>query len=904
MTRSVFCFLFLVFFIKLSAQTDTTAEKPISAMDWDELTEKMSDLFNAAKYEEAALFSGAALELARRDSGEASEAYCLSLRYHGTMLNRTGHLKEALPILEAAVVSARDLFGVDDEYYIAALSNLAMLQRDLGDRAQALSNLEEVVRREESGYGSDDPDFAIFLNNLALVSEESGLFDQALRLYQRTLELTEKTAGKESARYATRLNNIASLQFRLGDYRLALDLYSQAVAIYEKVLGKTHLLTVNAVLNIANAQSRLGQYDAALAKYLELMQLVEKTFGKENLQYIGISQALGSVYQALGQYEKAIVAFTEAMELNQRLYSKAFKSKKENVLGLVSAYECIGNTDKATQFAELTNRYLLEEIDYQFDQLSQMEQLAYFSSNNNVYENRFLSFVFRHPEHTELVQDAYDNTLVLKGLFIGNHQRMLQSLRENPDTLLQNRFAEWQALTETINQQYKTTPAKRSASFDSLILRANELERLLAQSSLSFRQTRQAIGWHDVQARLAPGEAVIEFNHFRYWGLTKITDSTLYVAYLLRYGDSSPRQIFLFEEKQLGSLKATRRLYSMDTQDGETTLEQLIWTPLSPYLKDISTLYYAPSGLLHRLNLAAIPVDKNTIMADRFQLHNIGSSRQLCQEKIQSNHPADALVFGGVRYETDSIALASTNTLSSGNPAKSPRFQTNDAAQRSIHNGNWDFLPWTETEADIVATGLKNAGAKVELKKGFAATEACFKQAARQSPAPAVLHLATHGYFFPDVDRQAASGFQASDNPLVRSGLILAGANRVWLGGESLPGQEDGILTALEISQMNLHGTELVVLSACETGLGDLKGAEGVYGLQRAFKIAGARYLIMTLWSIQDHQTQEFMDFFYKAWLSGGKDIPAAFQSAQNQLHKKYDKPFNPSLWAGFVLIE
>ena len=139
---------------------------------------------------------------------------------------------------------------------------------------------------------------------------------------------------------------------------------------------------------------------------------------------------------------------------------------------------------------------------------------------------------------------------------------------------------------------------------------------------------------------------------------------------------------------------------------------------------------------------------------------------------------------------------------------------------------------------------------------------------------------------------------------MIRSGLILAGANRVWKGGSPLPGEEDGILTAYEIAQMDLSNTELVVLSACNTGMGDIKGHEGVYGLQRAFKLAGAKYLLMSLWSVPDRQTHEFMNLFYDCWLNGGTTIPAAYQFAQNEMRKRYTKPFDPSAWAGFILLE
>jgi len=180
------------------------------------------------------------------------------------------------------------------------------------------------------------------------------------------------------------------------------------------------------------------------------------------------------------------------------------------------------------------------------------------------------------------------------------------------------------------------------------------------------------------------------------------------------------------------------------------------------------------------------------------------------------------------------------------------------------------------------------------------------------------LHVATHGFFFPDPKTTSAGfqtpptfqtpatfagpAFKVAQNPMIRSGLVLAGGNHAWKTGKPLhPDLEDGILTAYEISQMNLSNTELVVLSACETGLGDLVGNEGVYGLQRAFKIAGVRYLIMSLWQVPDFQTQVFMSAFYKHWLEGKMAVPEAFRATQSELKAKYGEAFK---WAGFVLVE
>jgi len=236
---------------------------------------------------------------------------------------------------------------------------------------------------------------------------------------------------------------------------------------------------------------------------------------------------------------------------------------------------------------------------------------------------------------------------------------------------------------------------------------------------------------------------------------------------------------------------------------------------------------------------------------------------------------------------------------------------------------------------------MQTSGIHTTLKKGYFATAGSFKNiGANNNASPRILHIATHGYFFPDPDQTISAGgrmardsatsegtakavsnkpkqefetkepaFKISDHPMLRSGLIMAGGNAAWQGKQNLDGKEDGVLTAYEISQMNFSNTELVVLSACETGLGDIQGNEGVYGLQRAFKIARVKYLIMSPWQVPDKQTSLLMTTFYKKWLEAeGHDkgwnkmsIPDAFHAAQIELR---NIGLDPYQWAGFVLIE
>lgn len=332
-------------------------------------------------------------------------------------------------------------------------------------------------------------------------------------------------------------------------------------------------------------------------------------------------------------------------------------------------------------------------------------------------------------------------------------------------------------------------------------------------------------------------------------------------------------------------------------------------------LAGTSTVYFSPVGLLHRLNLGAIALSDAQTLADKYHLVQLKSTRQLVVPDAPKIAGQDAVLFGGIQFDPDSTALkieASADLAARSRGGAAYPVLENKPDWASVSRGNtWAFLPGTEREVAALEKLLPAAGIQVEAKKGHAATEDFFKNIGQGGmPSPRVLHLATHGYFFPDPktaddSRQPSDGkqsaFKISEQPMLRSGLILAGGNAAWQGAPLPEDREDGILTAYEISQMNLANTELVVLSACETGLGDIAGNEGVYGLQRAFKIAGAKYLIMSLWQVPDKQTSMLMTTFYKKWLTENMTIPEAFRAAQMELR---EAGFDPYQWAGFVLME
>jgi CHAT domain-containing protein len=326
----------------------------------------------------------------------------------------------------------------------------------------------------------------------------------------------------------------------------------------------------------------------------------------------------------------------------------------------------------------------------------------------------------------------------------------------------------------------------------------------------------------------------------------------------------------------------------------------LVWKPLEKYVDSSSTIYFSPDGLLHKIPFAALPNTNNKLIGELYDIQQMGNTADVNTNTKQPNLK-DILLVGGVKYEykIDSTKQKKEfiyNILES-------KELLGDTLNRSISRNGFNYLEGTELEIKKIDSLL---GSSKQLS-GYEATETAFKKLSGNSPS--VLHIATHGFFFkkpketpkkPElIDQQ--NSYRQQENPLLRSGLLFANANYAWQNGNNPYEEDDGILTALEISNLDLKNTDIVILSACETGLGDIEGSEGVYGLQRAFKMAGVKTIIMSLWPVPDAETAEFMNLFYTKW-KGYNNSKKAFKETQQQMMIKYRD--EPQKWAAFVYFE
>ncbi len=887
-------------------------------------------LYNSmGEYEKALLLYLEAIEIIEKSKGKDHPDYGTGLNNLAFTYQRIGQYEKAQALFLEAIINTEKSLGKEHSEYGSRLNNLAKLYEIMGQYEKAFPLCLEALNNIEKSLGKDHSDYGVLLNSLANLYRLLGQNEKALSLYLEALEIVEKSLGRDHAYYGGGLNNLALVYMNLKQYEEALPLALEALTNGEKSLGKEHPEYSTRLGTLATLYENMGQYEKALPLYLEALDIVENTLGKDHVTYAIYLSSLADLYQTQEQYGKALPLYFEARAIIEKKLGK-YHSYYGRILYLMAGlYQEMGQFENALPVYIEGIEVINKNINQNFSFLSENEKEAYLKTVSQMFEN-FNSFALKHKSNYQNVTTyVFNNTLTNKGILLKSSKAMRIAVLNSGDTVLINKFDEWTRLNRQIARLYSTEKTKRFQDPEELEDKATEIERQLVLGSQEFGDFKnlQSNTWKDVQKGLMSGEAAIEFLKFSYRNKER-TDTTMYCALILKPESHQPEMIALFHEAELenyfiNSTQSTAnlaiRLYgkkrgaNVQTSGSTYTnyadsLYLLIWSRIEPYLEGVKTVYYSPSGLLHNISFAAIPYNDSQLLSEKYELVYVASTGNIVNKKQNRDiNKFDIAIYGGLNYDTDANAmLANVNKYNDnyGNLLA----QRSIAANESTRGGSWNYLKGTLDEAESIKAMFEKNSINTSLFTASDGIEESFKSLSGKN-APEIIHLATHGFFFPDPEKEEYDDgalmledkmvFQGSDNPLIRSGLIMSGANLAWKG-ETIPeGIDDGILTAYEVSGLDLYNTELVVLSACETGLGDIKGSEGVYGLQRSFKMAGVNYLVMSLWQVPDKETSEFMQLFYTNLLAK-QSVGVAFRAAQKLMKEKYD----PYYWAAFVLIE
>lgn len=862
-----------------------------------------------------------ALQIQEISLGTGHFDYALTCGNLGYLYRIKGQHDKAEPLLLHSKIIKEKVLGKNNPMYLEACNSLAILYKNMVQYEKAESQFLDIMQIQEKYIGKDDPKYAKYCNNLGVLYKEMGQFLKAERLLKSAKDIRKKYIELKPLDYSSSCLNLANLYKEMNMMPKAKELYIEATKIDEANGGLDNLNYATSCIGLASYYMDLGEFENAEQLYLRALAIQEKRLGVKHPSYASTCSGLAVVNEKMENNKIALSYYTKAKEIWQETLGNLHPYYGLSCANLANFYWKQRQTLKAEE--EFIESFAVNDYNQNtFFQFTNEKEKAAFIKNVLGEDDNAYSFFYSEKIASGL---PYTISLFRRNLILSSLQSLKQQLFSTNDSVLSNKFNEWMRLKKYLSELYSMPVYERKDDPVKMEEIAGQLEKELVRSSSGFKKQMQKTDWKDIQEKLQGDEASIEFVSFHFNHVSKKgiqeADSILYIALILKKDKLFPVMVPLFKENQLMDVLSAEgkkeqidiisKIYSTSVEKGNnkpsstSSIYELIWKPLENELKGINTIYFAPTGLLHNIAFAAVPVNNNQVLSDIYRLVQLTSTASVTNENVTAINNDDIIqLYGGIEYDVDSITLQKVkqNYLASKSHLRS---YPEDISQWV---SSWEYLQETTSEVLDIEQNGKKMNYQIKTSTGVFATEESIK-ALNGKASPSVLHIATHGFFFPKskpgiVDSNSSISdkamlFKQSDDPLFRSGLVFAGANNAWTG-RPLEGVEDGILTAYEVSNLYLPNTKLAVLSACQTGLGDIQGNEGVFGLQRAFQMAGVQNLVMSLWQVPSAETSEFMQVFYQN-IFANESISDSFYKAQKTMKEKYrNTAFN---WAAWVLV-
>lgn len=892
-------------------------------------------------YAEAVKLGEQVVPLRKKLFGTESVEYAQSLNHLSKYLSYVSQFKRAIELETEAIAIRSRLKGEHDAVFAQMLSNLAGYHSRSGHYDDAIRYGEQALEIRRDVLGEEHPDYAQSLNHLARYHSYKGNYHLSVDLGTQAVELRRKLYGDHHPETAQSLSNLAGYYSRMGNYRAAVRVGMEAFQIREQIMDDTHPDYAQSVNNLARYYYFLGEYNHAVQWGSRALDLRERQGGRFTRDYANTLANQADYYDGMGDYDKAQQTGMMAIAIRDSVLGREHPDFAESLASLANFNYHKGDYKEAVKYGEnaleriraifgtdhtyyaqalsnqaiyyaynrddslaqqtaitATQRYT-DAILTTFANLTAAERNHYWHSVNRWYLHQLPAFTSHFPTRP-IIENAYNATLLAKGLLLNSEIEMQNLIIESNDSALAQRYQELQQTHRLINEQFSMPKARRTLNIDSLFKQVKRDERTLLQQCKAYGDYTQnlRINWQSVRQQLHPDELAVEFIRYR----SQLNDSTYYAAFTLGADYETPHFTVICNDAQLKAVRSKRR-YTTDA------LANLLFGPIRKELEGVSTIYFSPTGELYTIAVESLPLwNKQGIAGERWQMYRLSSTRQLAVNQ-RRNKLQNASIYGGIAYGMMSMPEPTANTDS---------LKLN-LLPDSLQKEGIEYLPATLTEARNIATQLQENGINITLYTGDDGTEEAFREQVASGKTQ-LLHIATHGFYWTEkqVERKASKEklnflgmlrgkSEPEDRMLMGSGLFLAGANEALLGQASQSAHDDGILTAWEISKTDLRSVELAVLSACQTGLGTVNG-DGVFGLQRGFKKAGCQTLLMSLWSVDDRATEMLMEHFYSHLAEGQTKLQAlrmAQQEVRNYTDSNGKTPFaDPFYWAAFILLD
>jgi len=857
--------------------------------------------------------------------------YIMALETYAKLMSIKGFFDEAEDALESSQRLYSKTIPSPEYNPLIASQELASVYMKVGEYGETEEILTKALKRNIELYGNDSRKLIIPMVDFGRLELIKGDYTKTEELARRALKISENVFGEESTKNAPAILLLGELYETLGDYDKSEEFYRRAISILENQFGRDHVDVAKSISKLAIVMFYKGHEDSQEIENLlfEAKQIIGKRFStksplyadllkdmarffisenkledalsfleqseeiwkekagrRNNIKAADIHILRGDIFYQQKKWSDAESEYKDSQKLNEKFFNDRHPEYVKATSRMSKVYYMDGNQRKAKNYIEEVmvnyNRFIK---DY-FPALSEREKTKYWNTIKDDYDYFNTMALTMHDRYPEMIETVFNNALKTKGLLLSSSIKMRERILNSNDSTLKSQYFDWLDKKELLSNAISMSEEQLKSEDLNLTQLARDvelIEKSLSQQSELFSEgiVQQDYGWEQIKETLQPNAVAIEMVRFKFFD-HYITDSVVYLMLILKNEkNSTPEFVVMENGNDMESKFFNNYRNAIKYRVEDLYSYNNFWKPIEEKIGKNKTVYLSPDGVYNQINLEAIPIGNNQYLLDKTNIVLVSNTKDLYLKKSSDKNKQEektALLFGDPKFY-----LASRQEYIS--EFRSGATQISD-------------LPGTQKEINELT--------KLFNQNGWKASQYMDKNAAEETvkeiQSPKVFHIATHGFFTEKEDRKPDNRFennQMSENPLLNTGLMLKGSGDLLAKTSYNYNIEPGILTAYEAMNLNLDKTDLVVLSACETGLGELHGGEGVYGLQRSFLVAGAKTLVMSLFKVSDEATQKLMVSFYEKWLETG-DKRQAFIDAKKEIRNEYKDPI---YWGAFVMI-
>lgn len=877
---------------------------------------------------QALAYANEAIDIYKAANRTSDHNYAVLLKNAADCHFYLQNFNEAIALYEQAMPLLQQTEGKGGKVYQGCIQQLAASYNEVGNLGKAQEFLQQIQERPDADAGNTNTlNHANALATQAKAKADIGNYQEAARLGEQALRIYE--AQENFREQALMLYALSNYYAHLNQQQLADSLNVLSLRLSQKEgFSQTEAEALN---QQGLSLFRKGQYREADDVFQQALRKLRESNLATSTAYASILCNRALCQDQFKSYKTAIAFTIEALNVQTNILGPEHGKNVRLLDNLAKYYFRLGQMDSVAHYYHRAVTLQTQQVRNNFSYQSTSQREQFWQEKSYLYKTAPLYATTPEKAPPELLADIYNAQLFTKGILLNSEIDFRRLLQKSADKAVLDQYDELQTLRADLQQCYEANAGEGKSRIPELQRRIEKLEYAIVRQCKAYGDFTQNLSLtaDSVLRAMLPGEAAVEFLEadITYGG----KPDRLYLALILRPEWKAPHACRLFfrsEMEELGypaGFSVSELLSKSDWQNkiySDDKLGRLVWDNLIKETKGVRHLYFAPTGVFYQWGIEYMPVtEEGKSISETMSISRLSSTKLLAQRSAATSPlgDGDAVIYGGLEYEEMSIELMyeyhniedeeveddeDYTLMLAVEQHKADSVAIADIAERGASAKN---LIGAKEEAEAIEQLLYNAGKEYKMYDGFSGTEESFKRLSGRNVS--LLHIATHGFSYPiemkDSGRldwlgsSASSGGMPTD-PLCYSGLLFSGCNNKLKDPGNFPSDiEDGVLTAQEISQLNLQSLQLTVLSACQTGTGALQ-EDGVFGVQRGFKKAGAHTLVMSLWSVSDAATMLMMTTFYEGLLNGQSRYEA-FQKAQAKVREAYPQPH---FWAPFIMLD